>query len=306
MIRTLQYTVSSAYDAITVYRFLQEMEFSAHNIKDLKKIPGSLLQNGSPVFTNQHIHNGDILTVTLTENENSPNVKPMPLPLDIVYGDEDILVVNKPADMPVHPSQNHYENTLANAVSHYEHEQGNSCVFRCITRLDRDTTGLVLIARHSLSASILGSMMNRGEIRREYLAVVMGIPFPETGRIDAPIGRVTGSTIERRIDPLSGEHAVTHYRVLDSDRSKNISLLRLSLETGRTHQIRVHMKSIGHPLPGDFLYCPDYSLISRQALHSCFIRFIHPIKKAPIVLEAPLPNDISGLFPGIRPFSEPF
>lgn len=180
---------------------------------------------------------------------SSDHIVPRPLPFPVVYEDEDLLVVNKPADMPIHPSQGNYENTLANAAAWYFKEKGESFVYRCINRLDRDTTGLLILARHAYSAALLSRMVSARQIKREYLAVVRGTP-DVSGIIDAPIGRKEGSTIERRVDFEHGEPARTHYELLYSE--GGYSLVRLRLDTGRTHQIRVHMKYLGHPLPGDF------------------------------------------------------
>jgi len=214
--------------------------------------------------------------------------------LSILYEDEDILAVNKPAQMPVHPSLNHYDHTLANAVCGYYNDQEIPYTFRCVNRLDRDTTGLTLIAKHMLSSAILSTAAARREISREYIAIASG-KTPESGTIDAPIGRVAGSTIERQIDFENGERAITHYRRLAYH--DGLSLLSLHLETGRTHQIRVHLKSIGHPLIGDFLYNPTDTTIKRQALHSYRLTFSHPITGESFVLTAPLPDDMHCLFP---------
>ena len=196
--------------------------------------------------------------------------------------------------MPVHPSLNHYDHTLANAVCGYYNDQEIAYTFRCVNRLDRDTTGLTLIAKHMLSSAILSTAAARREISREYIAIASG-KTPESGTIDAPIGRVAGSTIERQIDFENGERAITHYRRLAYH--DGLSLLSLHLETGRTHQIRVHLKSIGHPLIGDFLYNPTDTTIKRQALHSYRLTFSHPITGESFVLTAPLPDDMHCLFP---------
>ena len=172
--------------------------------------------------------------------------------------------------MPVHPSQGHHENTLANALAYRFASRGEHFVFRAVNRLDRDTTGLLLIAKHKISGAFLSAMTAKKEIPRK-----------------------DGSTIERCIDMDHGEHAVTHYRCLDYRDDLGCSLVRLRLETGRTHQIRVHMKAIGHPLLGDFLYNPDYRFIGRQALHSYTVAFRHPITGEAMEFTAPMPEDFS-------------
>ncbi len=200
------------------------------------------------------------------------------------------MVLDKPADMPIHPSMKNYENSLANGLAWYFASQNIPFVFRCINRLDRDTTGLTIIAKHMVSGGILSVMAARREISREYLAIVSGTGMPPEGTVDAPLGRKPGSAIERMVDFEHGERAVTHYRVLQE--KNGCSLISLHLETGRTHQIRVHMKYLGYPLIGDFLYYPDKTLISRQALHSCRLEFSHPITGQPMVFTSPLPEDM--------------
>lgn len=292
MTRTLTYQIKS--DAQTVKEFLSAQGFSRQTIIALKKQPESILADGIRVHVNHMLHCGDTLTVTLSETLSSEKIVPVSMPLDIVYEDQDILVVNKPSDMPIHPSLNNYKNTLANAAAYYYQSQNIPFVFRCINRLDRDTTGLTIIAKHQLSAGILSEQMAHRGIKREYIAIVKGIGLPDSGIIDAPIARVDGSTIERHVDFTMGERAVTHYQVEKTYPSKHITLVRLWLETGRTHQIRVHMKYLGYPLLGDFLYNPSEKplKISRQALHAQRLTFIHPISGKYLTLEAPLPEDM--------------
>lgn len=261
----------------------------------LKKTELGITVNGEWAYVRTILHTGDHLCVSLIEHASSEHIVPAPIPFSIIYEDEDILVVNKPADTPIHPSQNNFDNTLANGIALYYQRQGIDFTYRCINRLDRDTTGLLIIAKHMLSAAILSQMMLNREIHRTYRAIVQGTPFEE-GTINAPIGRVDGSTIERRVDFEHGEHAVTHYKRVWTDGS--ISLVELKLETGRTHQIRVHMQHLGYPLLGDFLYESDRSLITRQALHSYKLEFQHPISKESLSFTAPLPEDMDSLIDG--------
>ena len=260
------------------------------------KAAQGLAVDGIAAYAGYRLKTGQTVEVTLPEEEDSGNIVPVKLPLSIVYEDEDILVINKDAGVPIHPSQGHYDNTLANAVSWYFHEKGEAFTYRVINRLDRDTTGLLVLARHMLSACILSEQMTGRRIRREYRAIVLG-HTPEEGTVDSPIARAEGSTIERRVDHETGERAVTHFRTLLYNEEKDLSLVSLSLETGRTHQIRVHMRSIGHPLPGDFLYCPDYRYIDRQPLHSYLLRFEHPITGKEMEFTAGLPEDMKQLLP---------
>lgn len=289
MKRTFHYTISTEYNGQTLLSFLKHKNYSSQVITHLKRTENGLLLNGKWGRVRDILHTGDMLTINLIETESSENIIPTNLPLDIVHEDEDILVVNKAANTPIHPSQGNYDNTLANAVAYYYQQKNETFTYRCINRLDRDTTGLLIIAKHMYSASLLSEMVANHEIHREYLAIATG-EVPETGTIIAPIGRVDGSTIERHVDEMQGDYACTHYKRLDYN--NGYSLVSLKLETGRTHQIRVHMKHIGHPLPGDFLYNPDYSVIERQALHSHKLSFIHPISGKPLEFVADLPMDM--------------
>ena len=279
----------------TVEQFLLSNGYSAALIRRLRHTEQSILKNGSPVYTTYRLDEGDSLAVTLPEEHGSENIVPVPMDLDIRYEDRDLLVVNKAAGVPIHPSQGNHDNTLANGIAWYLGEKGEAATYRAINRLDRDTTGLLILARHALSACMLSEMVRTHAIRRCYLAAASDLVPPE-GVIDAPIARTCDSTIERCVDFERGDSARTHYRTLCYNRDTDCSLVELRLETGRTHQIRVHMKHIGHPLPGDFLYNPDYRLIGRQALHSWQLDFIHPIKKEPLHFEAPLPEDMRRLF----------
>lgn len=195
--------------------------------------------------------------------------------------------------MPVHPSAGNYENTLANGIAWYFAEKGEDFVYRCINRLDRDTTGALILAKNPLSAAILSVQMKKRQIRRTYLALVDGL-LPDAGTINAPIARMEGSVITREVNFETGESAITHYERLAA--GKEYSLAELHLETGRTHQIRVHMKYIGHPLPGDYLYNPDYRRINRQPLHSYQLEFTHPITGKVMLFIAPLPIDFISAF----------
>ena len=251
---------------------------------------GCLHANGKPVKSNYRVKPRDIITLMMDRPRMNTEIEPEDIPLDIVYEDDDLMVINKPAGMPIHPSQGNYDNTLANACAWYFENKGEPFTYRCINRLDRDTTGLLIIARHSYSASLLSTMVAKREIHREYRALATGL-LPEEGTVEAPIARVDGSTIEREVNFEIGEFARTHYKRLEY--KNGYSLASLKLDTGRTHQIRVHMKHIGHPLPGDFLYNPDYSVIQRQALHSYRLRFRHPITGEMLDFTAPIPEDMN-------------
>lgn len=292
MKRTLSYTITNKNKADTIGAFLRDAGYSRRILIELKQNPEQSCLNGTPSWLNTPLQIGDTLTLFLPDEPVSSDILPVNLPIDIVYEDEDLIILNKATGMPVHPSQGHHENTLANALAYRFASRGEHFVFRAVNRLDRDTTGLLLIAKHKISGAFLSAMTAKKEIRREYLAIVAGKP-EESGTIDLPISRKDGSTIERCIDMDHGEHAVTHYRCLDYRDDLGCSLVRLRLETGRTHQIRVHMKAIGHPLLGDFLYNPDYHFIGRQALHSYTVAFRHPITGEAMEFTAPIPEDFS-------------
>ena len=260
---------------------------------------GLVTRNGAPVNKKEKVLPGAVYTIDLLDPQPIEAV-PQNIPLDIVYEDEDLMVINKPAGMPIHPSMGNYDNTVANALAWYFQEQGLPFVFRCINRLDRDTSGLTLIAKHYVSAGILSAMVaaksaenprnSTPPIRREYLALVRGSVQPPQGTVNAPLSRKPGSVIERVVDFEHGEHAVTHYKVIDEKNGH--SLLSLELETGRTHQIRIHMKYLGFPLIGDYLYNPDMEFMTRQALHSHRLCFTHPITGERMEFTAPLPDDM--------------
>lgn len=293
--RTLQYRITESDTYSNIHELLKAHGYSSTVIRHLKETENGIQRNGVWSRVYESLCSGDTVTILLTEEASSENIVPTPLPLDIVYEDEDLLIINKPAGMPIHPSQGNYDNTLANACAYYFQQKGEPFTYRCINRLDRDTTGLLIIARHAYSASLLSSMVAKREIHREYLALATGL-VPDSGVIEAPIARVDGSTIEREVNFETGEFARTHYRRLEY--KNGYSLVSLKLDTGRTHQIRVHMKYIGHPLPGDFLYNPDYSVIRRQALHSYRLTFTHPITGKELQFTAPLPDDMK---PNMKP-----
>ena len=289
MEKVLEYIISSDTNLVTVLDFLKQEGFSRHILSSMKNSSGNcIVLNGERGFGRSVLNEGDRLVVTVPEVESGENIIRTEMDLDILYEDEDILVINKPAGMPVHPSMGNYENTLANGIAWYFSQKGEDFVYRCINRLDRDTTGALILAKNPLSAAVLSVQMKRRQIRRTYLALVDGV-LPESGVVDAPIARMEGSVITREVNFETGESAVTHYERLAVGRY--YSLAELHLETGRTHQIRVHMKYIGHPLPGDYLYHPDYRRIQRQPLHSFQLEFTHPITKEPMLFTAPVPED---------------
>lgn len=292
MERILEYTVSLEEAGVTIKDFLRQKGYSRQNIVELKKQERSILVNGVWEYVTYRLQLGDLLQICMKEKA-SEKIAPVNLPFPILYEDEDLMVIDKPADMPIHPSLNNYDNTLANAAAFYFNQKGIPFRFRCINRLDRDTTGLTVLAKNMVSCSILQQQMLKREIKREYLAIADGYIEEDSGIITAPIGRRDGSTIERMIDYENGERAITHFKVLE--RMADATLLSLILETGRTHQIRVHMASIGHPLLGDFLYNPKDQRMNRQALHAWHLSLKHPITGERMEWEADIPSDMKAV-----------
>lgn len=293
MIRSFEFSVSQHEAGATVEQLLRRRGFSHALLVKLKNAPDGLSISGARVFTNRRLADGEILRVQVPEEPPNFNILPVAQRLCIVYEDEDLLVINKPAGTAVHPSQDNRESSLANGLAAWYLQRGEPFICRAIGRLDKNTSGLVLFAKNALSGCVLSAAAQRRDLRREYLALCKG-ELPPRGKIDAPIGRVPGSAILREVR-TDGRRAVTHYtRLCFAD---GLSLARIWLETGRTHQIRVHMAHIGHPLPGDFLYHPDVSRIARHALHAARLRFPHPVHGRLLDFAAPLPADMAQLVP---------
>ncbi len=293
MNRTIIYHITKDEAGLRVEQFLKRRGYSSQNITLIKRMPKSILVNGAHYYMRDTVSDGDCLCVQIQEITCSEKIPPSEIPLDIVYEDEDMIVINKSAGMPIHPSMNNYTYSLANGLAWYYRKQGKPFIFRCCNRLDRDTSGLTVVAKHLVSGSVLSAMNRRHQMQREYLAISKGKVSPESGTITAPLARKPGTIIERTIDFEHGEHAVTHYHLLKYENGH--SLVSLCLETGRTHQIRIHMKHLGYPLIGDYLYNPDMTYIGRQALHSHRLSFSHPITGKYMEFCAPLPDDMNSV-----------
>lgn len=294
MNKIMEYKISTNYEGKTIEFFLKSNGYSRPLMIHLKKTENGILLNGIWAHVRDKLKSNDILTINIIEEKASENIPASYISKEafqkmVVYEDEDILLMNKPSGLAVHPSLGHYEDTLANYCAYHY----TNFVFRCINRIDRDTSGLVLIAKNMLSSAMLSSQQTDKKIHRKYLAIASGIT-EKNGTIDMPIARKEESVIERCIDFEKGDTAVTHYTLLETGRTVDntiYSLLMIELETGRTHQIRVHMKAIGHPLPGDFLYNPDTKHIKRQALHSYQLTFNHPISGKTLSFTVNPPED---------------
>ncbi len=266
----------------------QELGLSSAVLTQLKKYPEGIMLNGKSVFSTCSAGEGDILELTLRD-KTSENIVPVNMDLDILYEDEDILAVNKPRNMPTHPSQNHHSDTLANGVMGYY--LGREFTFRVITRLDRDTSGIVLVAKNKISSALLTRQLAEGKLKKTYLALCHGSPQKTKGIIDAPIARVDGSTILRCVSK-DGKQAITEYEKIGEQ--GELSLLKLHPLTGRTHQIRVHLSYIGNPIFGDDMYgSPERGESIR--LHCRSLTFNHPLSGESMQIHAPVPDDMKDL-----------
>lgn len=285
MNRTLSYTVPPEYDGEKVNNFLRGgIGISYRTVRSLKQIRGSMLMDGEPVRTIDLLKAGATLTLILPSDKST--AEPQNVRFETVYEDDDILVINKPAGLAMHPTHNHQGDTLANAVAYYLQQKGKDAVFRAAGRLDKGTSGLIVCALHKMASAKLA-----GSYEKEYIAVVEG-DYEGSGTINAPIIRPDPMKTLRAVGE-GGEHAVTHWIALEN--KSGLSKLHITLETGRTHQIRVHFASLGTPLAGDEMYGGKTDKIKRHALHCAKLTLIHPVTNEKMVFEAPLPDDMENL-----------
>ena len=286
--RELEFVVDDAHDGVKVQGFLRgACNISYRLLVRLKRVENGITADGMHVRTIDRLKAGSVVKLRLPEDTEA--LPPYALDLDIVYEDDDILVINKPPAMAVHPSPGHDDNTLANAVcAHYE-QIGEFYKFRPVYRLDRDTSGLILIAKNTHCAAVLG-----GNVKKLYYAVCEGL-IEKGATIDLPIRIAEGRSIMREVGE-GGVSAVTHFKPIGN--TGGHTLLELELETGRTHQIRVHLSHIGHPLAGDDMYGGKRDKIGRQALHCGRLWFTHPITGENLNFYCPLPDDMKKLSGG--------
>ncbi|USK60827.1 RluA family pseudouridine synthase [Peribacillus asahii] len=289
---SLSWTVAEEEAASLLREFLMKQEISKAALTDIKFKGGRIEVNGIEVTVREKLKAGDQVVVTFPKEESSSGLRAESLPLDIIYEDEYLLVVKKPAGMNTIPSREHPYGSLANALAGYYKEQNIAATIHIATRLDRDTSGLVLIAKHRHIHHLLSKQQKQGDVKRRYQAVAEGTLALDQGRIEEPIGRKTTSIMEREVRE-DGQYACTLYRVLE--RLPNYTFVELQLLTGRTHQIRVHMAYIGHPLAGDDLYGGTRDKISRQALHCYALMFTHPVTRRTMSFTEDLPEDMKTL-----------
>ncbi len=283
MPRIINFEITDEYENIKIFTYLKYKKgFSTKLIRTLKNTENGILLNGRFARTVDLIKSGDRLTVAIPDDETAP--EPAEGEIEIIYEDDDVLIINKSPYMAMHPTHNHQGDTLANAVASYLAKSGKSCAFRAVGRLDKGTSGLVVCALNSLAASKLN-----GQIKKEYLAVVRGVP-DERGTVNVPIYRPDPMKTLRACSYEKGtESAVTHWELVEEHGDR--SLIRLRLETGRTHQIRVHMAHIGHPLAGDSYYGDFLTEFGHQLLHCEKVEFVHPVTgKAEIFTADPPPE----------------
>ena len=268
-----------------------EFKMSNRLITKLKKNKLIYL-NDAETFLDKDLSIGDIVKCNIDFEEDSQNIIPTKMDLNILFEDDYLLIVDKGPNMAVHPSILHYTDSLSNGIKYYYEQIGLKKKIRPVNRLDRDTTGIVIFAKNEYIQEMLSIQMQNGLFYKEYLAILEGILDEKEGIIDAPISRKEGSIIERRIDE-NGIKAVSRYEVINS--KNDLSLVKFVLETGRTHQIRLHSKHIGHPILGDSLYGNKSDLINRQALHCYKLKFVHPITKENLEINCDIHEDMKNI-----------
>lgn len=293
--RRLTLYITPALAGMTVDALLRKsLGLSGTVVRRIKCLEDGITLDGTRVFTSAVTREGQTLSALVGDTERRSGIPSVPGSLEMVYEDPDLVILNKSPGVPTHPGPGHWDDTLGNyLLAHYDALGEPFTDFHPVHRLDKGTSGLIAVAKHAHAQEALKAQLHTPAFRRVYLAVCGGIPTPASGMVDAPIGRADGSLIAREVRP-DGQAAWTHYEVLETRHGR--SLLRLELGTGRTHQIRVHMAHLGHPLTGDFLYGTENpSLIARPALHSAELALLHPVTGEELAFSSPLPDDMARL-----------
>ena len=294
--RYLTLNITPELDGTEVNTLLRRvLGLSGTVLRRVKWLEDGITLDGQRVNVRVRVAEGQTLSVRLTDPERKSGIVPRQGPLDIVFEDRDLVVVNKAAGVSVHPGPGHYDDTLGNFLLYYYDSEGEPADYHPVHRLDKGTSGLLVVAKHPYAQEKLKNGLHTEAFRRTYLAVCDGAPEPAQGVIDAPLGPLDGSLMAQTVRS-DGAPARTRYRVLRNFGPR--ALVELELDTGRTHQIRVHMAGIGCPLTGDFLYgTEDPSLIPRPALHSAALELAHPVTGERLAFSAPLPEDMAALIP---------
>ncbi|EFF64694.1 RluA family pseudouridine synthase [Turicibacter sanguinis] len=291
---TLTYEIKAADDQTLLLNFLKKQDISKKAIVATKHRGGNMEVNGEHQNVRYLLKEGDVLVITFPEEERSTGLTPYEMPLDVVYEDEYLLVINKPAGIPTIPSLRHPEKTLANALIHYYNEHEIASTIHFVNRLDRDTSGLLMVAKYRHIHHLLTKDVK--QIKRKYYTLVKGVMEKNSGTVHAPIARESEGNV-RRCVRADGDDSITHYQVLEV--WEKLTLVECELETGRTHQIRVHMNYLGHPLVGDTLY-DEFALELEEGhlLHSYELSFTHPITKERHLFQTDLPKRFKALKKG--------
>ncbi|SHI02362.1 23S rRNA pseudouridine1911/1915/1917 synthase [Clostridium collagenovorans DSM 3089] len=292
MENNLLYRVKEQYDNLKLRDYLKHYENLSSRMIKSAGIQKRIKVNGKVEKLNYIVKLGDEISFNITKEE-SQNIMPEPMELDIVFEDMDLIVVNKSPNMVVHPTKSHPYGTLANGLMYHFKETNQNCIVRLVSRLDMDTSGLIMIGKNQHAHMVLSRDMQENKVVKEYLAIIHGNLENKSGTIDLPIGRRTEDSIKREVLE-EGQRSITHYEVLESYPKGD--LVRLRLETGRTHQIRVHLSHLGHPIFGDVLYGEEEKeLIDRQALHAYRLEILHPKTREKLELQCDLPEDMKNL-----------
>ncbi|MBS5824803.1 MAG: RluA family pseudouridine synthase [Clostridium argentinense] len=292
MSNNLIYEVLDCGDGMKVREYMTEVLELSRRFTKNAGLNKRIYVNKNIVKLNHRLNKGDIIEVQITKNE-SQNIIPEDIDIDVIYEDSELLVVNKKPNMVVHPTKSYPTGTLSNGILYYFKEKGENCIVRLVSRLDMDTSGLIMVAKNQFAHMNLAKSMENNLITKSYLAIVHGVIKEEYGTIDVPIGRPTEDSIKREVME-HGQNSITHFKVVE--RYKNATLVELTLETGRTHQIRVHLSYINHPIYGDSLYgIEEKEYIKRQALHAYKLVIPHPRTGEILKLESKLPEDMEKL-----------